>query len=474
MELNNQSTISDGGNDHIPNTVEDIRLDDISGNSLEWIKKNRAILIIHGIGNQLPSETLDSFGRGLIKQYEKKFPGKIVLQHVIVSKNENNKTWFDNVIRIRHNDFDGYIDLYEYYWASETEDKASWNDIQKWLRDVVHGAQKYYKKNEELGKEYADKSVFFTKDGKFKVGTYYFFLCIIGNLFIFFDWIRSGIMSVLFGIPYVGKLLKEWMSGFIERMENRLSNVIGDVTIYNVSDPKSKWFDIHRRIQDNAVTAVKYLIENTSCDEKGKKFVYESVIVAGHSLGSQIAYDAINKINLLINEGIIDCYNKDGSSKIDAGISSLNIADRFGGLITFGCPLDKIAFFFRENMPDEMYVRKQVLDHYHDFKQRDWNKTFMKDRAYLNKKMAKKKNAGNINAPLEYYEISSDIVRLLDDIKWRNYFDKNDYVSGGLDYYHKLTNIDCKFGAKSFFAFTHSDYWAYEAFYADIIREFLS
>jgi hypothetical protein len=31
-----------------------------------WINKDTTILVVHGIGNQLPLETLDQFARGLI------------------------------------------------------------------------------------------------------------------------------------------------------------------------------------------------------------------------------------------------------------------------------------------------------------------------------------------------------------------------------------------------------------------------
>ena len=45
----------------------------IHRSDIGWVKKNTAILIIHGIGDQLPMETLDQFGRGLIKQYKTEF-----------------------------------------------------------------------------------------------------------------------------------------------------------------------------------------------------------------------------------------------------------------------------------------------------------------------------------------------------------------------------------------------------------------
>ncbi|MBL7930521.1 MAG: hypothetical protein JNL60_01380 [Bacteroidia bacterium] len=119
--------------------------------ALKWVEKNTAILIVHGIGDQLPMETIDSFARGLIKQYKKSFPNQVTLTHEIVPKpGSKGDTWFDNAVRIHLKGSDKYIDVYEYYWANYTQDKASWSDLTQWLQGVVKGAQKFYKKNAEL------------------------------------------------------------------------------------------------------------------------------------------------------------------------------------------------------------------------------------------------------------------------------------------------------------------------------------
>ena len=70
-------------------------------------------------------------------------------------------------------------------------------------------------------------------------------------------------------------------------------------------------------------------------------------------------------------------------------------------------------------------------------------------------------------------EISCELERLLEDIPWRNYFDNKDYVSGALDYYHKLVNIDCRYTCGTF-GFTHSYYWEDERFFKDVINNYLT
>jgi hypothetical protein len=175
------------------------------------------------------------------------------------------------------------------------------------------------------------------------------------------------------------------------------------------------------------------------------------VIVAGHSLGSQVAYDAINKLNLLINKEEVKGYNSDGIFEN----MKQSISDQMKGFITFGSPLDKIVFFLRENVPQQQYIRKQFLNHFHGFKQREMN--FDRDQ----------------ETNSSYVKANSGLKRHLEDVLWRNYYDGHDYVSGGLDYYSGLTNIDCEFKSGKF-GFTHSYYWDCEYFYRDIIVNFLS
>src|SRR5688500_6279933 len=65
---------------------------------VSWVNENTAILVIHGIGNQFPLETLDLFGRGLIKQYKEAFGDSFRISHRVVPKaSAGSELWFDNV-----------------------------------------------------------------------------------------------------------------------------------------------------------------------------------------------------------------------------------------------------------------------------------------------------------------------------------------------------------------------------------------
>lgn len=448
-----------------------------------WISKNTAILIIHGIGNELPMETLDQFGRGLIAEYKKVFAEDLKLRHEIVPKpDDNGKTWFDNVLRIKKGNSQYFIDLYEYYWANYTEDKASWNDLNKWFEGVVKGANSFYKRNAQLGKQYKDRSIFFdTRTGDFKIGTYRFFMTTVSQIFFIVNSLYKALIWIVSHIPFIGSIAGSIMDSYANSLAHNLTNVLGDVVVYNVIDPKSKFYCIRSPIMDGALKAVQYLLEKTNnknhkkqeinlnelkkkynADKNTKEYdneatqlelTYPSVIIAGHSLGSQVAYDAINKVNLMINEDRIVTYDTKGNCIFNKNI---NIKQQLNGFITFGCPLDKIVFFLRENVPDQQYLRQQFLDNYHGFKQRNLN-------GYFN----------NTSINKSYVKADCGLEKFLEEIQWRNYYDDKDYVSGGLDYYDKLININCQFEAGKL-SFTHSYYWDCSKFYIDIINNYLS
>lgn len=433
--------------------------------SLDWVEENTAILVVHGIGNQLPLETLDQFGRGLIGEYAMEDSiENFHIEHVVVEKKDNDKVWFDNLVRVRKVKFKGangeddvfedhYIDLYEYYWANYTESKADFDDINDWLQGVVKGANKYYKRNSALGTECGDQSAFF-KGSSFNYLRYKAFISIMGNIIVCGTMLGDGIKKLLSMIPVVGLWFERGAHRYTGNKLKDIANIVGDIVVYNVVDPKSKYYEIRRCILDGAVKAIQFLIEkeNPNHPEGEPDMAYPSILVAGHSLGSQVAYDALNKINFLINEKKIANYSCDGLCEKPLSKKGRQIVSQLRGFITFGSPLDKIAFFLRENIPDEQFVRRQMLNNFHGFKQKNWD-------AVVEEK------------PL--FQIRNCLTRRLDNMQWRNYYDEKDYVSGSLDYYEGLTNINCDFGKKGWRAFTHSDYWQHPPFYRDLISNFL-
>lgn len=417
-----------------------------------WPKKNTAFLVTHGIGNQNPIETLDGFSRGIIKAFQTYKANEfdnIKLEHIIVSKKgDETYYWFDNFIRIKKEDSDFHIDVYEYYWANLTENKTNLQGIKEWLSKVVKGAIKHYKDNESMVEHSKDRSLFIDKNGKLNHFCYWFVLRFIGGIGIGFHIFMDNVTRFLKYIPLIGNSLAYIIEQFKSPFLELISNFAGDVVVYNDPNPRSNNQTIRKEILNGCVKAIQFLVEPKQT--KGHKepiYEYDKVVIAGHSLGSEISFDAINRLTHQINLNQLDGYDNKGNRVFGKKDNISTILDTF---ITFGSPLDKTAFFFREQSEESEYVKRQILEDFHCFKQINWNQT----------------------KPIK--PIKNKFKRIFEDITWLNYYDNHDYVSGNLDYYQGLTNVNCHFPSPGFKKMiTHSDYWESTEFFGDILNNTL-
>jgi hypothetical protein len=101
-----------------------------------------------------------------------------------------------------------------------------------------------------------------------------------------------------------------------------LVQFVGDVAIYVMPYKLDAFNSLRKEIKDLVykIARAVYSLENE----------YAKVIVVGHSLGSVIVYDALNKLIL----------------EDEASTKKLNIVRRTPLLVTFGSPLDKTAYIF--------------------------------------------------------------------------------------------------------------------------------
>ncbi len=109
-----------------------------------------------------------------------------------------------------------------------------------------------------------------------------------------------------------------------------LVQFVGDVAIYVMPYKLDAFNDLRKEIKE-AVYKVAHAVYALK-DQSGTRLEYDHVIVLGHSLGSVIAYDALNR---LIHE-----------DRVAAPADALHVVDRTPLFLTFGSPLDKTAFIF--------------------------------------------------------------------------------------------------------------------------------
>jgi len=427
----------------------------------DLIDPHQAILVIHGIGEQNPYETLDSFARGLLTHFRKHGANAKLCPIEIAHED-----WTQVGMRIGFfpdrdlppcptkdkradpaNEPSAYVDVFEYYWAPETEDKLSAATTLKWLLKTDFTPLHYFADNlqemiygQQLGPvRAAGRSLKLYLRELLRILVLYLPLAagvgfllgwlskqypwgaalknLAAALWRYATWTHALILvfyllcalAIWFALQALPELRtspdkgietageKVWFAvdvflilvffavGFaIDRYTQshalwHLKNIVvqnlalllgafiawffsyaltayvADVAVYTNMDAKSKDYQARNAILGGSTTALKQILASPK---------YARVILAGHSLGSVIAYDTINE---LLAER-----NADPEAGDDHPTPPLEPAHllKLKGLATFGSPLDKIYYFFREHVKRDQAVRAQILSMLHSFRKK--------------------------------------------------------------------------------------------------------
>lgn len=385
-----------------------------------WPKKNTAFVVIHGAGSHRPFAALDKFVRGFTTVLER--------------SNTDLGDWWEHRLRRREDWIEHYIslapegrpklDFYEYYWDNYMDHQVELSEVIQWIDQISTSAKRFYREHPNLSQQYSGAGTgLFDRDGEFKVGGY----------FILFGWV-GRFLRVLqrLGIARI-PILSTLITWLLSRAARFMSDMMGDVVIYSTADVRSVNYAIRQRLLAGAVDELKMLLKDDD---------YEQIIVAGHSLGSVIAYDALNRIIMDVNT---------------VGGVSHKQAQKIAGLVTFGSPLDKVAFFFREQTGEGEFVREQILMHLHGFK------------------------GLPADGRDQIVSIDNPVESSLDRAQWLNFYHLNDPVSGSLDAYAVDHNIRSDVPAKRS-SDAHAAYWTDDkmfekigaAFFKSTLDAFLS
>jgi len=109
-----------------------------------------------------------------------------------------------------------------------------------------------------------------------------------------------------------------------------LVQFVGDVAIYVMPYKLDAFNDLRKEIKERVYKVAHAVYALKDKGDTGPE--YDRVIVLGHSLGSVIAYDALNRL-ILEDRGTVPA-------------NALRVVDRTPLFLTFGSPLDKTAFIF--------------------------------------------------------------------------------------------------------------------------------
>jgi hypothetical protein len=122
----------------------------------------------------------------------------------------------------------------------------------------------------------------------------------------------------------------------------------GDVAIYVTPNKLDRFDEVRKKMKQLALDSLMPLYSACGVDSAGEPDptapLYSRVAVIGHSLGSVVAYDTLNKL-LTLDELLHNQFD---------------VAERTCIFETFGSPLDKTAFFFTFQGKDTLRIREQL------------------------------------------------------------------------------------------------------------------
>ncbi|MGB2694257.1 MAG: hypothetical protein WBD55_03615 [Dehalococcoidia bacterium] len=388
-----------------------------------WPNERVALLAIHGIGQQDPFEILDGFVQSLRKTLEAQNPGStIAASHIL--RDENG--WTESCLSLtKDGDEETAIDCYEYYWAHETQRRIDMGEVFDWVFKTGLAAEKYYAENQELVRAYEQRGDDAFSGGRFKK---YWYLKHLGKAGWFAHKLLTAAPLLFSTFPRAAKPIQFLMRVIGSFTKPFIADSLGDVTIYTTTDVKSVHFPIRRNILNGAVQKVEWLLQS-------ERPSYDRIVLVGHSLGSVIAYDTLNRVN----------------NRMNIGPLAPDVGKKIKGLVTFGSPLDKIAFFLRERAKGNQEVRRQILDQLYSFKTKTWNPDWVP------------------SAP-----VKNEIRAYLDDhTRWINFWDKKDPISGPLDFYKIKEGDNRELLQGQPWLKAHTTYWRHTEMWEQVINDLL-
>ncbi len=217
-------------------------------------------------------------------------------------------------------------------------------------------------------------------------------LVLAGAVHAAFHLDLPGLLRHLWSVVRPWPVLAPLLATVVAVLARRfLVHFIGDIALYVTADERASFYRTRAEILEGSTTALRALLADPA---------YDVVYLAGHSLGSVIAYDTINRY---IREVRTDPSMPGQPTTVDL--------NRLRGLLTFGSPLDKVYYFFRTDVGDREAVRAQILSSLHGFR-----------------KVGSGRDYGDLK--LAPYRIPEPA-----DFQWLNVFSPADPVSGYLDFY---------------------------------------
>jgi hypothetical protein len=156
-------------------------------------------------------------------------------------------------------------------------------------------------------------------------------------------WIFPGWVNFLANPAWVWPFLIL----FSAKVREIMVQYVGDVAIYVRPNKLDRFDAVRSQIKSAARSVVSALFASYELKAQpgvAPKFQYDKIALVGHSLGSVIAYDTLNR--LMLDDWLCE--------------GALQVAERTATMVTFGSPLDKTAFLFTIQGKDTLHIRERL------------------------------------------------------------------------------------------------------------------
>lgn len=419
------------------------------------MKKNdrQAVVIIHGMGEQRPMDTLRDFVDGVKSQMEKVDPSEKKVK--VRSKADSIGDIYETVRLSMESNYQAgrpITDFYEFYWAHNmrgTKIEHMWT----WLKHVFLKPLKKVPQN--LHKIWWVARVGFVV------------ACLLSIAVTFFIPIPSIFKPF---IAILGGTLISFLIGLLTSViKSTFLNSLGDVARYLTPEPDNIKERSNIRQQGIAFLKKLHSIKNATKPDR--------IIIVAHSLGSVVAYDlmrllwaeygfvytipptnnkqeALEKVNQFsINQNSINDYE----AFADAQQSCWKECHKLGNpwlitdFITLGAALSALDYFIINKLSVEELIERRELPVCPPLPDDKDNKIYY--RGYIGEKDAERRKGVNIPHNAALFSMT----------RWVNIYFTSDYVGGkmGRIFGKGIKDVSIKHNSKWFLPSGHTDYWTF-------------
>lgn len=250
----------------------------------EQIKK-RAIVVIHGIGEQRPMDTIRNFVRTVWKQNKHIDNPHFWSKPSSVSDSFEQRCLTTNLPASDSSSSNKQkIDFYEYYWAQYTSG-SQFKTVRAWLLNlIIRSPKAYYKYAKTLLPIWLLLCTFLV------IATYL--------VVIYFDKATSSCNIATISISDITFSAIKCLDNFswspliliiavaiLTTASGYITRYLGDVARYVQATPDN--IETRRKIRKGGVKLLTNLVESNE---------YDNITLVGHSLGSIIAYDILTQL----------------------------------------------------------------------------------------------------------------------------------------------------------------------------------